>query len=502
MTSRKKSPSLTKVLVFGIVALVGWRLFFSSDEDTQNTANTSSVESVGQTLNVGNNDTVGEEVSALALQLREVNAQAKSLQSQLAAQQQKDQEEFESFKKAMLDEVLTNKSDIENKFSNIQTQVNGLAPSNDSEPLSEYDFGYDGVKQSSQSSKSDNIYQFETQSGNIPTPNAKPNDYDEDGFVIVEPVHATSEQYIADNEQGSYPTSSNIMDTVSNTVNDGMGLLAGSARKGGVLAKQGVNNVTESISGESKSVGTPFITIPENTRVLDAVATSTILGRLPRGGSVQDPWEFQVELGSEALAAGGHVVPGLESMRMRGIAIGDPALKCVTGNIFSMTFIFEDGVIHQVGGSQQEGGQGNSKSPIASILDSYATPCIPGKEVGNEGVYAAAQIGATGLASVGDAFAKAEEETIAVNNGTSSNVKNRDAYVASELFAGLGEQSAQLLANRYSSVFNAILVPLGTPLIIEFKQQINIDYNSNGRKVIHADYQTLSNNHHANSLFN
>ena len=91
----------------------------------------------------------------------------------------------------------------------------------------------------------------------------------------------------------------------------------------------------------------PYITIPLSTEIVGAVAANAILGRVPRGGSVTEPYDFKVVVSGENLSASGFRVPNLKETVWRGTAVGDPSLNCVRGNIFAVTLIFQDGKINK-----------------------------------------------------------------------------------------------------------------------------------------------------------
>ena len=92
----------------------------------------------------------------------------------------------------------------------------------------------------------------------------------------------------------------------------------------------------------------PVYTLPPNSILSNAMLVTPIIGRVPlpnRGGKVEDPFFFKVEIGGANLAANGHQIPGVAKMIASGYATGIRDQQCVRGYIDSLTFIFIDGRI-------------------------------------------------------------------------------------------------------------------------------------------------------------
>ena len=68
--------------------------------------------------------------------------------------------------------------------------------------------------------------------------------------------------------------------------------------------------------------------------------------------------------GKDNLAANGLTIPGLQGMIWSGTAIGDWTLSCVSGQLESVTFVFEDGTIQTLSSDDNSLG-GSSGSPRA-----------------------------------------------------------------------------------------------------------------------------------------
>ncbi len=231
------------------------------------------------------------------------------------------------------------------------------------------------------------------------------------------------------------------------------------------------------------NVVNPHYTIPPTTTLFNATALTALVGRVPSGGNLQDPWRFKIIVGSENLAANGHRIPGLSGMLLAGTARGDMTLSCVSGNIDVATFIFSDGSIH----TTQSNSDGRSiSSGLGWISDEFGNPCIPGELKSNALNYLAQSTLVNALGGTAAALANAQTETTTVEtrgDKIESIVGNLDEYVAgyavSESLSGV----SQWLTERQLDSFDAIYVPAGHAVAVHIEEPILIDRTPLARKV-------------------
>jgi len=173
-----------------------------------------------------------------------------------------------------------------------------------------------------------------------------------------------------------------------------------------------------------------------------------------------------------------HELQGLEKTIIEGTAVGDLNLRCVTGRIETMTFIFTDGQImtHRAA---------NQKDGIGYISDAHANPCIPGVLITN----APQIISQMSLLGIGEGFSKsyADAETQTRNNldGTTNQVVIGDHF-ANAGFNGLSSGFSEVkkwFLDRIGQYFDVIYVPGGQHVDIHISEEIKIDYDPMGRKV-------------------
>ena len=99
---------------------------------------------------------------------------------------------------------------------------------------------------------------------------------------------------------------------------------------------------------------------------------------------VQDPFPFYVLAGAHNLAANGLELPEVAGIVFRGIATGDWNLACVRGTLISATFVFRDGTIRTVRGTETE--------PLGTLADRFGIPCVGGKRITNAPAFLAQRV--------------------------------------------------------------------------------------------------------------
>lgn len=233
----------------------------------------------------------------------------------------------------------------------------------------------------------------------------------------------------------------------------------------------------------------PVYTVPRNATLIGSTGMTALVGRVPIQGQVRDPMPFKVITGKENLAANGLRIPGIEGMIWSGTAIGDWTLSCVTGQLESVTFVFEDGTIQTLSSddSQRGGSSGNSDRPLGWISDSQGIPCITGERKTNAPAILTQRIGVMALEAAGEAAAQSETTTLISDSGTATSVVSGETgqYVLGKALSGGSDEVAQWLRERQAQSFDAVFVPAGVELAIHVDHELPIDFHSNGRKLHH-----------------
>lgn len=234
-------------------------------------------------------------------------------------------------------------------------------------------------------------------------------------------------------------------------------------------------------------------TIPANGTLMGSVSMTALLGRIPIGGQVTDPYPFKVMVGEENLSSNGIHIPGVIGIKMSGIAKGDWTLSCVSGDITSMTFTFQDGTIVTI---PEPGSQGNK--PIAWFSDRYGIPCISGQRITNAVSYLSSRVGLTTASAYASASADAETTTTQNTDGSTSKAVTGDPMTHAKntaISGGLGEVT-DWLDERQENSFDAIYVAPGTEMVIHVLDELKIDYDPEGRRVNHYAKNTHRTDRH------
>lgn len=249
--------------------------------------------------------------------------------------------------------------------------------------------------------------------------------------------------------------------------------------------------VSKKKTKEERSIKT--YTIPTNATLIGSVSMTAMLGRIPINGQVVDPYPFKLMIGEENLSSNGIHIPGVTGVKMSGIAKGDWTLSCVSGQINSMTFTFQDGTILTV----PEPGT-KASEPLAWFSDKNGIPCITGERITNAVSYLSSRVGLTAAATYANAEAASQFTTATNGSGGVTSAMTGDPKIVAKNTAiseGLNEVTDWLDARQQNS-FDAIYVPPGTELAIHISEELKIDYDPEGRKVNHyANLERRSDRH-------
>ena len=241
-----------------------------------------------------------------------------------------------------------------------------------------------------------------------------------------------------------------------------------------------------------EEVGVPYITIPRGSTSIDGVALTALIGRIPTGGAVVDPYRFKALISSENLASNGIVIDGLSGAVIGGRATGDYALECVNGEIDYITFTFEEGRISTF---PEASGEGDSNSvSLGYISDNAGVQCIAGKFISNGASYLAQQVGLATLNAGAEAYSQSATAITSSPEGSTSTVTDSDKFaLGGAVTAGI-DTASDWLTQRQQSAFDAVYVAPSSRITVHFEREISINYNPNGRKTNHADFMQVNKN--------
>lgn len=251
-------------------------------------------------------------------------------------------------------------------------------------------------------------------------------------------------------------------------------------QKKGLPFLNGTDETTGSANKSNiKATEKPFYTLPENSTLLGSISMTALIGRVPIGNNVTDPYPFKVIIGRENLIANGLELPDVEGAIVSGTASGDWTLSCVRGDVKSMTFVFSDGRIVTSSQSSNKSDEG-----IGWISDDRGVPCVPGERKTNAPEYLGSNFLLAGASAAAQGLSQAQMTTVVDGNSVVGAVTGDNSkYILGQALGGGLKETADWFRERYGQMFDAIYVPPGHPVAIHLNKEIAIDYNKLGRKV-------------------
>jgi integrating conjugative element protein (TIGR03752 family) len=266
-------------------------------------------------------------------------------------------------------------------------------------------------------------------------------------------------------------------------------------------SKSGVTNTLKKSNGKIAPEITPHYTIPARGTIFKAVAMTALIGTVPLGGKVNDPFPAKFIVGEENLATNGLRIPGLKGIVFEGVVRGNWNLSCAAVSLTAATYTFADGRIQHMQYDQQQGGGGSkagkSTSPFAesegSVGIGYVTnpqgiPCIPGRRVTD----AHKQLFTMGMLGAAKSYfdANAASETTTTDNplggGSTSVTGDKAAFINNQTYSDSVETVMDFYSKRMRDTFDVIYVDPAAVVSLNITQDLYIDYHSDARKLAYA----------------
>lgn len=275
--------------------------------------------------------------------------------------------------------------------------------------------------------------------------------------------------------------------------------------KSSIEKSQLTNTLKKSAGGKLEPEVNQYRTIPRRATGFEAVAMTAMIGTVPVGGKIQDPFPVKLILGDDNYSSNGMGIPGLKGIVIDGIARGNWNLSCVAVTLTGATFTFADGRVQPMEFNREQGkesgGSGDSKnatvSPFAEnegsrgigyISNPQGVPCIPGKRITD----AHKQLFTLGLLGAGKSYfdAKASAETTSTRNplgGSSTDVTgDKAAFINNATYANTVDTAIDFYNKRMRDTFDVIYAEPNQKVMVHFTQDLYVDYHSNQRKLTYA----------------
>ena len=239
--------------------------------------------------------------------------------------------------------------------------------------------------------------------------------------------------------------------------------------------------LSDTQGGDEPNYITPVATIPENSPLLHSVTLSTLIGRVPKQGNVFEPFNFYIQTGSQNWTSQDHQIPFLERAIWRGVATGDKDLQCIRGSLTSVTFVFSDDTIQTVTGTRDK--------PLAELVTTTGSNCIPGQYVSNTAKYLAAYGLGGALQGLGEGIASSETVTSLTDGGRIISAVNGNTgnFLAGRALSSSAAKAAEIIDDEYESSFSSVVLQAGVDVNMIVLKQIDIDHDAAGRKVSYLD---------------
>lgn len=265
-------------------------------------------------------------------------------------------------------------------------------------------------------------------------------------------------------------------------------------------ASPGLTNTLKSTSTKAVPVVKPYRTIPKRATGFEAIGMTALIGTVPIGGKVQDPFPVKFILGEENFASNGIHIPGLKGIVIEGIARGNWNLSCVAATLTGASFTFTDGTVRDMEYEKEQGGDSNgaqAASPFAEgegnrgigyIANPQGIPCIPGKRItdAHKQLFTMGMLGAA--KSYFDAKAAAETTTNdnSLGGGSTSVTGDKEAFVNNQTYADSMTTVMDFYNKRMRDTFDVIYVDPAQKVMLHFTRELRVDYRSDARKVTYA----------------
>ncbi len=233
-------------------------------------------------------------------------------------------------------------------------------------------------------------------------------------------------------------------------------------------------------------------TVPRNSVLTGASAVTGLIGRVPNGTTVSDPYPFKIILGARNLVANGWEIPDVQHAVVSGRAHGDWTLSCVRGGVDSMTFVFADGRVRTLPDPGTPERVREDGKDWAWLSDGSGHPCVPGRRVTNARRYLLQMMGAETLGALGAAFAEAQ--TVRAQwrgpQGTASSAEVRPGqetdYAAGRAAVEVVREFTGYMRERLDREVDVVYVAPGTKVSVHLETELHVDYRFDGRRVRYA----------------
>ena len=240
--------------------------------------------------------------------------------------------------------------------------------------------------------------------------------------------------------------------------------------------QRNLETVSGNLAPGRESNKQPRFYIPPS--ILSGLSLTALVGRIPRDGTVQDPWPFVAVSQADNVTANGVRLPQLRGILWRGVARGDAVLSCASASIRSLVYVFDDGTFHVARTLEQEG--------FGYLADKFGNPCLRGEIHTTAPKDMSTHLMASVLAGMGGAFAESQVRRSASGGAETSHIEgDAFSYLLGQTVQGAASTYGDYLLRFANDTWDAVVVPAGREVDIHITDTI---------PVIHSPTQTIYDN--------
>ncbi len=470
--SSKGSNPLVMIIIVVLLVGAGGVIMLSSDDGTSTSA---SNKTSGGRSGGAEDDSVAEEVRALTAQ-----------QTRFRADMEKELSDRDTRAQDIIGELKDETGDLLQQIKDLRKDSEDSSGKSDGLSKSEVMKFIDEAMSGQALDSAYNQYavggskrrqnDFSSDSMVLPTNKKGVVIKDDDGFVVIKPMGESFSLMASVSDAADYTGS--LLYDAGGQAKSGANQFIETAQN-----TEGGKFVQKNTSGKGDE-GVPYMTLHIGMKGVDATAWTALVGKIGKGGKVSDPFNFTVISSGKMFGANDATLPQIEKAVWVGTAYGDPSLNCVRGNITSVTFVFDDGMIATK--------TAKSSEPLAELVDPRGFPCIQGTRINNLDKAMISQLFADTLTIAGEAYADSQVEQQKYSGGNKDEfVTDQSAYLAGNFAAGLGKSTADYVRYMTEGVFDLVYAQSGANVTLDIREQININYGGKDSRKVFAGSQPI-----------
>ncbi len=157
--------------------------------------------------------------------------------------------------------------------------------------------------------------------------------------------------------------------------------------------------------------------------------------------------------------------------------------------MYSVTFTFEDGTIRTISSARSSGDtKAGSKQILGYISDRQGSPCLKGQLITNASDYLRDRVIASSAGALAGALATTQQTTIKRGDGSIEQFfdGSTSKYIGSKALSGGANELTDYLRERARNAVDLVFLEAGQEVVLHVEDQIEIDYEPNGRKLEYA----------------